>query len=262
MKLIFQATLAAAIHGLFMLPANAQLQGAIGIGGRHAATTEVDNAGNVLVREAGWLPGLSLRATYKDGDLSWIAEGDIYNGAIRYHGQTQAGNAADSTTDTGLTLLRIGGAYDIGNDYSILAAIEWEKWRRNIIGTQGSAGLQERYDSKRLMAGVKKKWHLIGAAMISFDAALVISQPERLRVGFSGVLDPASLETKWSQGVRIGASIRPVAAPSLDLRIGYDWINVPRSDDAPVTRNGQLMGTIAQPEHQKQAIILTISYIF
>jgi hypothetical protein len=37
-----------------------------------------------------------------------------------------------------------------------LAAIEWEKWRRDIIGVQGAAGLQEKYRSKRLIAGGKK----------------------------------------------------------------------------------------------------------
>jgi hypothetical protein len=262
MKLIFQAALAAAIQGVFMPQAYAQWEGAVGVSGRHTTTTEVDNAGSVLVRESGWLPGISMRATYKTGDLSWNAEGLIYNGAIQYHGQTQAGSAVDSTTDTKLTLLRMGGAYDIGNNYSVLAAIEWEKWRRDIIGAQGSAGLQEKYDSKRLIVGAKKEWNLLGAAAISLDTALVISQPERLRVGFSGILDPASLETKWSQGLRIGASIRPIATPYLELRMGYDWIRIQRSDDVPVTRNGQLIGTIAQPEHKKQAVTLTASYIF
>ena len=262
MKLIFHAALAAAIYGLFMVPANAQWQGAIGVGGRHASTTEVDHAGNVLVHETGWLPGISMRATYRDGGLSWITEGQVYKGTIQYHGQTQAGSAVDSTTDTGLTLLHIGGAYAIGGNYALLAAIEWEKWRRDIIGARGAAGLQEKYDAKRLSAGATKKWDLNDMATISFDAALVIAQPERLRVGFSGLLDPASLDTKWSQGLRIGASIRPAAAPSLEFCIGYDWIKVPRSDDAPVTRNGQLVGTIAQPEHRKQAITFTASSIF
>jgi hypothetical protein len=254
--------LATVIYNVFVPQAYAQWEGAVGASGRHATMTEVDNAGNVLVRESGWLPGISMRATYKTGDLSWNAEGLIYNGTIQYHGQTQAGSAADSTTDTKLTLLRIGGAYDIGDNYSILTVIEWEKWRRDIIGTQGSAGLQEKYDTRRLIGGATKKWHLDGAATISLDAALVISQPERLRVSFSGILDPASLETKWSQGLRIGAGIRPIGVPHLELRMGYDWVKVPRSDDVSVTRNGQLIGTIAQPEHRKQAVTFTASYIF
>jgi hypothetical protein len=76
------------------------------------------------------------------------------------------------------------------------------------------------------------------------------------------LLDEASLKTKRSQGIRIGASIRPSFAPHLELHSRYDWIKIPRSGDVAITRKGQFMGTIAQPEHAKQAITFTISYIF
>ncbi|MFD2270821.1 hypothetical protein ACFS07_06105 [Undibacterium arcticum] len=46
------------------------------------------------------------------------------------------------------------------------------------------------------------------------------------------------------------------------MRTAYDWIRVERSDDMPVTRNGQFMGTIAQPEHVKRGVTLTALYIF
>jgi hypothetical protein len=262
MKLILRVGLAAAMQALLMLPASAQWQGAVGLSRRDVTNTEYDKAGRQLVREAGWLPGVALNATYKVGDHTWFAEGEIYNRAIEYHGQTQAGTAVDSRTSTGLTLVRIGGMYALSGNYSVLAAIEWEKWTRDIIGVQGSAGLQEKYQSRRLIAGAQKTWHPAAAGAVSVDAAVVIAEPERLQVGFSGLLDPASLETKRSQGVRIGASIRPSFAPYLELRSRYDWIKIPRSSDVPITLKGQFMGTIAQPEHEKQAITFTVSYIF
>lgn len=262
MKLILRVGLATAMQTLLMLPASAQWQGAVGLSRRDVSHTEYDKAGRQLVREAGWLPGVALNAAYKAGACTWFAEGETYNRAIEYRGQTQAGVPVDSKTSTGLTIFRGGGTYALSGNYSVLAAVEWEKWRRDIIGVRGAAGLQEEYRSSRLVAGASKSWHPAAAGALSVDAAVVISEPERLRVQFSGILDPAALTTKWSQGIRIGASIRPSFAPYLGLRARYEWTKIARSGDAPVTLNGQLMGTIAQPEHEKQALTITISTIF
>jgi hypothetical protein len=261
MKLILRVGLAAAIQTSLILPASAQWQGAIGLSARGVTHTEYDLAGRELVREAGWLPGAVFNAVYRAGKHTWFTGGEIYDRAIEYRGQTQAGAAVMSRTSTGLTLLRIGDTYAVGANYSAMAAIEWEEWRRDIIGVQGAAGLQERYQSRRLIAGAQKRWHPAAGA-VSVGAAVVISEPERLRVGFTGLLDPASLETKKSRGIKIEASIRPSFAPYLELRSRYDRIKIPRSSDAPVTLNGQFMGTIAQPEHEKQAITFTVSSIF
>lgn len=47
-----------------------------------------------------------------------------------------------------------------------------------------------------------------------------------------------------------------------NTRGGAEWTAIARSDEAPVTREGRFMGTIAQPELRKRALTFTISYIF
>lgn len=262
MKLVLRVGMAAAIQTLLVLPASAQWQGAIGASARQVTNTEYDQAGRQLVREAGWLPGAVLNTTYTTGRQAWFAEAEISNGDVDYRGQTQAGTAAQTRTSMGLTVLRLGGAYTFGAAYSAVAALEWEKARRDINGIAGSAGLQETSRTRRLVAGARKTWHPAAAGAVAVDAAVVLSEPERLEVGFSGLLDPASLNTKRSQGIRIGASIRPAFAPWLELRSRYDRVKVPRSDDAPITLAGQFRGTIAQPEHEQRAVVLTVSAVF
>lgn len=262
MKSLLRVGLGAATLILFMLPARAQWQGAVGVGQRQVTNTEYDKAANQLVRESGWLPGAVLTAAYKPGRYTWFTEAEICNGGIDYHGQTQAGAAAESRTSMGLTVVRLGGAYAFSGNYSASAAVEWEKSTRDIIGIAGAAGLQEKNRTRRLITGTRKTWHPAAAGAIALEAAVVLSEPERLQVGFSGLLDPVSLETRRSQGIRIGASIRPAFAPWLELRSRFDWNKVPRSADAPVTRNGQFRGTIAQPEHEQRAVSFTISSIF
>jgi hypothetical protein len=94
------------------------------------------------------------------------------------------------------------------------------------------------------------------------DGGLVEAGPERLVVGFSGVLDEAVLTTRRARGWRLGASMRPLASPRLELRVGFDTITVARSGDVPLTRNGQFIGTVAQPKHMRQATSVTLSALF
>ena len=261
MTLLLRAGLGAALSLLLMHPASAQWQGKAGLGVRGVSHTENDSAGRRLVRETGALPGIALHLAYTSGPLTWFGEADWYRGDIGYRGQTQAGTAAASTTATGLAALRLGASYAVRNGYSAKAAVEIDDWKRDIRSTGKSVGLQERYRSERLIVGMGKAWHLPGS-VVAADLAVVFSTPERMRVGFSGLLDATSLKTKASRGIRLGAAYRPGFAPSLELRASFDWIRIARSEDAPVTRNGQFAGTVAQPEHARRAVTLNLSTRF
>jgi hypothetical protein len=258
MKLTVRVGLAASLQLLFAHPASAQWQGGVGLGVRGVAHAEYDMAGRRLVREQGWLPGIALSAAYKASGMTLFAAANAYQSDIDYRGQTQAGTAADSTTSTRLASARIGAGYAVGSGYSIFAALELDRWKRDIHGIGIAAGLQEAYRSKRLIAGLDKAWHT-AAGEVSANAGVILSDPVRVRVEFSGLLDPVSFDTERSRGIRIGAGVRPAFAPRLELRASYDRITIPRSKDAAVTANGQFRGTVAQPEHTRQALTLTAS---
>jgi hypothetical protein len=268
---------ATAMLALLAVPTRAtaqQWEGTLGLQQRHWNNTEHDPAGRQLVREAGWLPGLAARAAYQDHGLTWFAQASLHDKAIAYHGQTQAGQARDSSTALRLALLRIGAACEINASnahdihdirdasLALFATLEWERSTRNIAGAQGATGLQERTDARRISAGIRKKWRRDGSGALFADAAVVLAAPERLRVGFSGMLDPAALNTPSSQGLRLGAGMRPDFAPQLELHLVYDWFKVARSGDVPITINGRPIGTMAQPEHRQRAITLSASFIF
>jgi hypothetical protein len=261
MKPLFSAALGAALSLLLVQPASAQWQAQAGAGARAVSHTETDNGGRRLVRESGWLPGLALQADYTGGKLTWFGALDLYRGDIDYRGQTQAGVAATSRTATGLAALRFGAAYAIQNGYSATAAAEADGWKRDIRGTGNKVGLQERYRSERFIVGLSKAWQLPGA-LAAADVAVLFATPERMRVGFSGIFDPVSLKTKRGHGIRLGAQYRPAFAPALELRASFDWIRIGRSEEAPVTRDGQFAGSVAQPEHVRQGLSVNVSRLF
>ncbi|WP_323142399.1 hypothetical protein [Massilia phyllosphaerae] len=261
MTSILRAGLAAALYASLIHPACAQWQGSIGPSVRNVTHTETAPGGRRLVKEDGWLPGVALQAGYRSGNITWFGGADWYHGNIDYQGQTQNGAAASSKTATGLAAGRIGAAYALTGDYAVQAAIEVDRWKRDIRGTAAAAGLQESYRSTRLVAGASKAWQP-AAGKVSVDAAAVLAAPERLHVGFSGVLDPVAFDTRRSYGVRLGAAMRPAVAPWLEVRGRYDWLKTPRSGDASVTANGQYAGTVAQPEHERKGFTLTVAAVF
>lgn len=260
MKRLLRVGVGAACSLLLMHPAAAQWQGKAGLGVHHAGHAEYDGD-RVLVRESGWLPGVLLEGSYTSGKLSWFAAGDWYHAGIDYRGQTQSGTAASSRTATTLATLRLGGNYRLAADFSLTAAVEADLWRRDIRSTSAATGLQERYRSERFVVGAARTWRPAAGPVLT-DLALLLSTPERMRVDFSGLLDQATLRTRRAPGLRLGASFYPAFAPSLELRAAYDWMRIKRSGDAPVTRNGRFVGTVAQPEHVRQGVSLTLSRLF
>lgn len=257
MKRLHRAACGAALYALLSLPASAQWQGSIGAGARSATHTEVDLAGRQLVREDGWLPGTSLGAGYRQGSVTWFSSADWYQGGIDYRGRTQAGTPAMSSTSTRLAAARLGASYAWGS-YAIQAAVEVDDWKRGIHGTAAGAGLQESYRSRRLLLGGGKTWHP-AIATVSLDAAAVLAEPERMRIGFSGLFDPVSLTTRRGRGLRLGADFRPAWAPSLQVRSRLDWLKTARSGAAALTVNGAFYGTVAQPEHVRKALTLELA---
>lgn len=258
MRLIWPA--AAALTASFSLPASAQWQGSIGVGARSVTHAEYDAAGRQLVREHGWLPGASLSAAYRQGSLRWFGGADWYGGDIEYAGRTQAGVAAASTTSTRLAAVRLGASYAVGRDHA-LAALEIDRWQRDILGTAAAAGLQESYRSTRLLLGAGTGWRSAAGA-ISADAAFILAAPEHMRIGFSGLYDPVSLDTRRGRGLRLESAFQPAWASYLQVQARADWLKVPRSAAAPLAANGAFRGTVTQSEHTRKTMTLALAYLF
>lgn len=254
--------LLAALLALPGLASCAEWQGALGASVQRLDVTEFDKAGTALVREAGWLPGIAARINWQANRLGVFAGGEAYQHGIAYHGQTQSGAPAESTSATRLVQLRAGASYAVNARVAGFVAGEWDAWRRDIGGTASAAGLQERSASARLVLGARGQWPTFAAGVLGIDGALVLARPERLDVGFSGLLDATTMSTRRARGWRVGVSARPSAAPHLELRVGLDTMTVARSADVPLTREGRFVGAIAQPEHARRSISATLSKLF
>lgn len=234
-----------------------------GAGIRQVRVIETDRDGRQLVREKGWLPGLELRADYVLRDWRFGVAGAMYRHDIRHDGRLQTGAPFTTDTETTQTRVSLEVARQISDGAHLIGAIEWDQWRRHILGRGGVLGLDERYRSWRLLAGAETRLLQSSVADVNGKALLVVAQPERLRVRFDNQLfDDANLSTKSAVGLRLALAAQPAAMPNLSLAVEFDWLRVARSDDAVLRKNGAPVGLVAEPKHQRSAIGARVNYRF
>jgi opacity protein-like surface antigen len=248
-----------------LLPACAfaQWQVAADAGLRYVRNTESGVDGSQMVREYGWLPGVGATAGYATGDWRIAMAGEIYGGNIAYNGQLQSGARFDSNTDTTQSRIRFELGRQVTDALQLLAGIEYDYWKRDIRGTANVAGLQEQYNSWRLLAGAKGRVAQWDAGTLHLQGLLVFSEPEHLTVRFDQQLfDDANFSTKSAVGLRFGAGFQPTALPNFSVLAELEWIDIGRSDNAVLRRNGVPVGTVTQPQHERTAFGVRAVYRF
>jgi opacity protein-like surface antigen len=255
---------AVALGGLFACAqAHAQWEFHAAAGLRHAGTTETNRDGKQLVNENGTLPGIEAGAAYRLPNWTIGVSGEIYRGDLGYDGRTQTG--APFSTDTGTTQSRITLEVmrEISDGLSLVGALAWDYWRRDIAGRATVLGLSERYDSWRVEAGIQARLAQYRFGALTARGSLLLSAPEKLEVRFEqGVFDPATLRTEKGTGARLALGLQRLAGTGVDLEADYEWLRIPRSDDAPLRRNGIVAGSVAQPEHVRSAFGIKAIYRF
>lgn len=252
----------AIVVAMLPLTAAAQWQTALDVGMRHARIAEYDERGQRMVVERGWLPGLGAGLDYRGEDVELFTAASVFDADLDYDGRLQNGRPYRSHTRTTLAQVRLGARYRLQGSTRLVSYAEIDHWRRDIQGSGGAVGLRERTWSPRLALGLEQRWLLDGGGRLEASLALVRAAPERLKVGFSGLLDDASLRTHSATGFAADLLYQPWAAIPLSLGMRLESIKVPRSGEVTVYRHGKPVGTLAQPEHARHAATLFVRYLF
>jgi hypothetical protein len=242
--------------------AHAQYAASIAPSLRHASVSEYSPAGLRIVRESGWLPGVAGRLAYRSGAWEVFGAAALFQNDIDYDGQLQNGQPYRSETGTRMAEAQLGLRYRVLDATDIVAALGFDSWRRHIKGSGKAIGLQEDTRSSRLLIGVEQSWRPGSDGQLSAGANLVHAAPERLRIGFSGLLDDVTVRTRSATGFLLALRYRPEQSSKLALGAQFDYIRVPRSAAYQVTRDGRAAGEVTQPEHVRRNVTLSVQYIF
>lgn len=232
-------------------------------GGRYVRMEEFDDRGKRLVRESGWLPGIGISTKYGWTDWHIRLAGELYRNDISYDGQLQSGAPFKSETETDQRRIQLEVGRRISDTIELLAAAEYDLWRRDIQGRGRVSGLHERYSSWRLLAGARGELLRSDAGTLSLHGYALYSQAERLRVRPERpIFDTTTLKTEPAVGARLGLGFQPRIFPNLLIEAELDWIKIDRSKSVVATRNGFPVGTISQPEHERAALGFRVNYRF
>jgi hypothetical protein len=241
---------------------NAADSGKLAVSTMQVHMTEFDNTGQSMVKESGWLPGLEGSLAHTSGNAHLFATGRIYGGHIDYDGRIQSGQGFKSRTATRLAQLRLGGAYGVSTNGVIGAALEEDRWVREIEGSDAVQGLRERTRSLRLTIDGAHSWATSGGE-VSVSAGMYRAAAEKLTVTSpETTFDPVSLKTHPATGYRAALGWRPASIRNVELMWSYDSIRISRSEPVSIKRDGIAAGFLQQPEHRRRHVALTIAYYF
>ena len=229
---------------------------------RYATVSEHDQAGNRIVHESGWLPGVGAQLAYRSGAWEIFGAAALFQADIDYDGQLQNGRPYRSETGTRMAEAQLGLRYRILDATEFITALGLDSWRRHIDGSSQAIGLQEHTRSSRVLIGVEQAWRLGETGKVLVGASLVHAAPERVRIGFSGLLDDVTIRTRASNGYALTLRFQPEEASKLSFNAHFDLMKVARSAAYPVTRDGRAAGDVTQPEHVRRNLTLSIRYSF
>ncbi len=250
------------LAAMLPLTAAAQWQTALDLGMRHASVAEYNQRGRRVVAEHGWLPGLGAALDYRGEDVDLFTAASVFDADLDYDGQLQNGRSYRSQTRTTLAQARLGARYRLHGSTRLVGYAEIDHWRRDIEGGGNAVGLRERNWSPRLALGLEQRWQTGSGGRVEASLAIVRAGPERLKVGFSGLLDDASLRTHGATGLAADLLYQPWTAIPLSVGMRLESIKVPRSEEVTAYRHGEPRGTLAQPEHARHAATLFVRYLF
>jgi len=221
---------------------------------------EGDASGRTLVREQGWSPRLGLALSQRWID-AWTVRAAVttWGGRADYDGQAQGGTPIGSRTDTQALLLEAGLQWQpvASSTTHLDAGWQVEQFRRRIVGVGGYSGLDERLTQPRIWLGAG--WD--SAQGTTVRAALLWGDRAPLAVRFDGGLyDEARLRSGRAAGVAVDASW----ALTRHWRLGAsaEAMRLGRSLDAPLTRGGALVGSVAQPSWRRDRVALLLQRTF
>jgi hypothetical protein len=248
---------------LVLVPAHAQWQAHASAGIRQVRMTEVDRSGRQLVEERGSLPGLEAGISYLAAGWSVDFSGETYGSSIAYDGRTQAGTPFASETGTTQSRVKLEALRQLSQALSLVGALEWDYWRRNIAGHGATLGLAENYATWRFLGGAQISMPPSRLGIMSVKTLLILCAPEQQEVRFAlNTFDATTLRTAQGAGARLSLALARVANSGMDLQLDFEWLRVPRSDDVPLRRNGVEVGSLAQPEHVRSSLGIKATYRF
>jgi hypothetical protein len=212
---------------------------------------EYDDRGLSLDREQGLLPGLIIGATFEREP--WLVQGSLRYaaGEVDYHA-----TPVDSKTDEAILDLTLTGGVrlyaGVSDSLSLVVGAGYRRWSRDIHSTATVDGLKETYRWGYALIGLRGDRTLGEFTRLVADLSLRRTVNPQLEVDFIRNFDDTSLDLGAENGFQASLSLgrKLGQGTTLWVRPWYEYWQLGRSGNAPLTRNGIRTGTLFEPDSE------------
>lgn len=198
----------------------AAVKAEIGISALRFDYRESDDAGRVLDKELGTIPGLSVKVGQRFPAWEWESAGSYHRGQVPYNGQTDLGSPYSTRTDEyiGDISLRLGRWFDGRYPTMPYAGIGYRRWDRDIL--PGSLnGLFESYRWSYLWLGLKQSLApQQSSSQLFLDAGLLKPINPEIHIDFKGTY-PVSPTVYPQSNLGLRLMLTSSIALSKDMRM-------------------------------------------
>jgi hypothetical protein len=221
---------------------------------------ETDDNNQLIDKEYGLLPGLTLGLAATCNQWELAVRGVQQRARLEYDGQTNTGAKFLTRTDENIRDLsaQLGRRFSVGdtNSIGIYGGVGYWQWQRNIASKGRVSGLDEKYRWRYYYLGgnvalIEQKPH-----QLLFDVRWLRMTQAKLSVDFLGVFDkPEDLSLDVRNGWRVAIPWQYLLDSSNTIRVepyAQGW-RIPRSDAKPLSRNGLIAGDFFEPASQTRS---------
>jgi len=230
---------------------------------------EFNEQGRLLDRESGQVPGVMFEMSHAKLQWQWAARLAYAKGSTAYEGQTNTGVPVMTKTHQLLADAELRGEYAL-SEFSALEPRVYlgaahHSWRRDIqpsVTPTGVAvsGLLETYQWGQVFGGSRITLVQFGYASWSFDVRVTRSIAPTILVDFAGQNDNPRLALGERWGSRLALPLRYSMRDSTAIFVepSFDQGALGESDTVPLTRSGNRVGSIKEPESISQHFGLVV----
>lgn len=148
---------------------------------------EYDDAGSILDKERGGIPGMSVKLGQRLAAWQWESIASYHHGRADYMGQTSTGVPYNTRTDETIEdiALRLGCCFDGNRLWILYGGLGYRRWDRDILpGTIG--GMFESYRWPYIWLGTRITPLQDDQSTLVLDVGLLKPLSPELRVDFKG----------------------------------------------------------------------------
>jgi hypothetical protein len=258
------------------LTMGSETTGWIGLSLMEFGYKEFGDHNELLDREDGLLPGLTLGVMQPWNNWFGVLEAGIYSGEVTYDGKTQREISLETDTDE----LIVDGTLHLGYwfnrpesfSYALYGGLGYRYWRRDIrptMLTNGTpvAGLLETYQWKYGLLGFKANFNQSDIVHWKIDVRLIRTIDPAIEADFQGFgrFDNTRLELGEKYGTHINMSWNYSFSKTQSFEIVpfYEQWDLGPSPEKTVTSNGVPVGTrIFEPRSETRNIGISIMLKF